>query len=239
MNRKGFSLIEMMMVLGIMGVVATGFITFMKTQNKGQQTLAAQGESHILVSEMRTYLGKYNVCANSLVGKTFRSEGLEIQEILRPSGKVKYKVGDVLAQGKLKINALTLENYEEDTVDGLQGRATLFVSIERLGDVYGNKVVKKEINLDIVLDTSKRITSCYPAALIAQPGAINNIELGSDQKKLMEQVLGNSLPTPTTKDESQINDSDVEEELKRFKGLMNGLQEMIKKQNKQLESGDY
>lgn len=190
MKKNGFSLIEVMMVLAIMGVVAVGFMTFMRNQNKTQKSIISSGEVNILANEIRGYLAKDNVCAKSFKGfQVDKDKVVPIQKILKPNEEIMYQVGEKYGDAHVILDNMSLADYESDTKDGLSGRAKLRLRLVRSGDVFGGKQILRSINLDVLLDENKLLIDCFPAGM---PRPVDNSaklqELEQMQNAVMEMM---------------------------------------------------
>lgn len=215
MKKTGFSLIEVMMVLAIMGVAAVGFMTFMRNQNKTQKTIISSGEINILVNEVRGHLAKEEICVKSFKGfRITKDKPVPVEKILKFNDEVMYEIGKIYGDANVTLSSMSLVDFDTDSKDGLSGRLKLKLALERNAEVYGNKTINRTINLDVMLDEGELLVDCYPAGM---QRAIDNSSKIKELQQMQEAVMqlmeksqkGDSGVVPK-KEESRSNQKEVE-----------------------------
>ncbi len=159
LGEKGFSLLEVMITGGLLCALAFGYMKFMDRQARSERGRRASAEADILHGEIRAYLGKPGSCTNSFKEQKLTS-GPSADAIKKPNGKDKYVVGEFYGNRLIKLGSIAITNFETDTEDGLMGTGTLVILYEKQGKIVGGKNLKREINIDILVDENKTILEC-------------------------------------------------------------------------------
>ncbi|MBC7429306.1 MAG: type II secretion system protein [Bacteriovorax sp.] len=171
-NRRGFSLLEIIIAMGL----ATGLLIFiMKMQTeqaKNAKTAIVNKEVETFFNDFRAVVDRAGYCNKSFENVTFTDNSRQtIDTIKNPRGDVRYAVGETYGSNTVKLNAITLRDFKPDDKDGFEGIATLEVSLERIGKIYGGKNVTKTMEVSVSRDKVHKIISCGP--LSSSGGGIN------------------------------------------------------------------
>lgn len=87
-NQRGFSLLEIMVAVGVLGIITYGIVTFMKESGKQAASVASKTDFNSLVNELQ---GVFNNSASCMValGEVKDSEG----KVITPAVKINDDVG--------------------------------------------------------------------------------------------------------------------------------------------------
>jgi len=196
LDDKGFSLLEVMITGGLLCALGFGYMKFMDRQARSEKGRRASAEADILNTEIRGYLGKPGSCTESFKGLSIPSIN-KAKSIKRPNGKDKYVIGSLYGNRLIKLTALNIRNFETDTDDGLMGTAELEVLYEKQGKIVGGKHVKRQINLDVLLDESDKVVECATIGNLTI-----SLNLGGDSES-----EGDSSSTSDSSNESSTTSS--------------------------------
>ena len=159
---NGFSLIEVMIAVGMLSVVALGLMQLSEMKAKQERTSRINSEIDTFMVDLKGLLGSPGYCLKSLENQTFSDQrGLKFDSIKTPIGRIRYSVGEVYANGSFMISGLEFENFMPETEDERDGVATLKVSFEKQGKIHGASQVSRTIEMFIVRDVNRKIEDCY------------------------------------------------------------------------------
>ncbi|MBT3585213.1 MAG: prepilin-type N-terminal cleavage/methylation domain-containing protein [Halobacteriovoraceae bacterium] len=235
MNSKGFSLIEIMIAVGLMSVISLGVMHFMENQTKSANTMETKMEANSFLMEFQNYLTKAGVCSNSLKGLTLPSdeEGeVEFDELKSPIGKTKYQTGKRFPSNII-LEKMTLSNFEAENTAGDMGSMELTLHFRKPKMTYGNKIIKKKINIEVLKDDSGKILNCGPPGLMVLNPTISVEEI---QKIVNENNGGSPATDEALANNTNPKDIDLEKQevqkiiennpyLKELKNAMKSLKE--------------
>ena len=197
-NKSGFSLLEITIA---MGLAAAGIMFLMKMQSqqaKSQKTAKANMEIDSFISDFKGTINRPGYCDKSFTKLVIKDRGeTPVKAILNPLGDPRYLVGEFYGNRSIKLSGLTIKNFRPDDREGRIGVASLEMAIEKMGDVYGGKLVTRQIDITLTRDQSDTIIGCGSLATgsINQTGSIEikeitipkNVDINSEEaKKVIE-----------------------------------------------------
>lgn len=160
MNKQhGFSLIELMIALGIMTAALMGYMKMMAHQTKQNRTNVAAQELSNYYREISAYIGKGQICEKTFIDKALVNN-LKINSIKKRNGTDKYLVGAPYAGNVVKIKSMNLTEVEKEHDNIFKGSAQLTIHFEKMGKVYGVKEIRKTIELDFIVNEKNKIITC-------------------------------------------------------------------------------
>jgi type II secretory pathway pseudopilin PulG len=187
-NKSGFTLLEIIIAMGL----ATGLLIFlMKMQGesaKKAKTAKVNQEVETFFNDFKAIIDRPGFCSKSFENITLANNSLQaIDKIKNSLGDIRYAVGEVYGTNSVKLNAIELKDFKPDDAAGLEGTATLELTLERIGKIYGGNIVKRTMEVSVSRDSSHKILAC---GALGSTGGVNiNI--------VVPQAAISPTPTPT------------------------------------------
>jgi len=174
-REKGFSLVEVLVAAGTLGLVALGLAKLAQQQMKSTSTVQANYEIAAILNEMRTILSDPNNCQTTFEGENAASSSAIGR--LRKGSTDKFVIGKKYGQGKVKINSYKLSNKNKTLADD---ETHLLIEFSR-GRASFREIVVKRIVLQVEPDNQSNITNCLASSAggtssIWQRGSGTNID---------------------------------------------------------------
>ena len=104
---SGFSLLESLLALGIMGVGVYFIVGLLKTGSMGQKTLLAQDDARVLTDNMANMLSDPAACQATFAGLDPVS-GASVARLKDKAGNVQFKVGERYGNRGVELASLTV-----------------------------------------------------------------------------------------------------------------------------------
>jgi prepilin-type N-terminal cleavage/methylation domain-containing protein len=142
-NESGFSLVEVLVASGIMGVMAVFFYKSFNDNMKQQKTVLSRMEETNLINEIRVLLMNQDNCAETLKGQRFSLNIKEKDDLERPIDflqKVMYSPSLDEKTPKKKVTKEKFHIYKKGTSEIVHGNARAKISKYSLQ--YDKKVVE-------------------------------------------------------------------------------------------------
>ncbi len=159
-----------MVALGIMSIISIGLLEMSKRTHKTMRTASVNSSIHQKGYEIQSILSNSESCFKTFVpNKTptiaLPSESAEISKILDAGGKTLIEVGKPIGNmNEATVTRIWLEAPDFPTPHpsyGASGSVNLHVFFNKNGSVYGGKVVRKSIKIQLNTDTSGNVKKCY------------------------------------------------------------------------------
>ena len=188
-NQQGFSLVEVMLAMGLMGMAAMVFISMQKLQSRSQATASTQFEVFNLMQDIQMTMLNSKACMNSLEGlKLSSSEPTALEVIKSSSGDDRYSVGVRPKGSRITLDAMELVPTDIELGTVTQGLVDLRLSIEKNSEqVQGTKMVAHRIPLLVAIDKENNIIGCFSTfeAAVLKAKEETCLDLGGvyDEKK--------------------------------------------------------
>ncbi len=190
-NSNGFTLIEVMIAVGMLSVVALGLMQLSEMKSKQDRTSRINSDIDTFMIDLKGLLGSPGYCFKSVENQVFSSErGLKFSAIKTPIGRIRYSVGGVYANGSFMLSDLEFQNFTPETADERDGVATLKVSFEKQGKIYGASQVSRTIEMFVLRDENKKVEDCY--------------------------TVGSTVPTLASRNNSSSSGTVTSEDIKQF-----------------------
>ncbi len=160
-NQSGFSLIQVLMVAGIMGFLSLMMMKMMTNQQKQQRSLEANLEVSNFLQTIRSELSRSRVCLENFKGvKVSGSNAIKIQHLKDATGKIRFQLDTLYGHNRFRIKKMSLGPYEPEPNYPANGYLPLHLELEKNGQIYGNRTLKRKVDLLVSLDQSNSIQSC-------------------------------------------------------------------------------
>lgn len=162
-NQQGFSLVEVMLVMGLMGMAAMVFISMQKLQSRSQVTASTQFEIFNLMQDIQLSLLNSKACMQTLTGlKLSASEPTSLESIKSSTGESRYSVGIKPQGSRITLSGLNITPTDIELGIAGQGLVDLTMEIEKNSEqVQGTKMVNHRIALLVAIDESNNIIGCF------------------------------------------------------------------------------
>lgn len=219
-NESGFSLVEVLVASGIMGVMAVFFYKSFNDNMKQQKTVLSRMEEANIINEIRLLLMNQENCSESLKDQEFRldvkgKDNLEepiefLKKVMvsstpegdEPAEKVTIEKFNLYEKGKneavhgnarVKITEYSLD-YNKDTVANLQkvGReeVNFMVKFTRSSNSFGSSEKAYKIPLEITVDKSMKLENCSSLGL-PNAGKSGILTLDANKSPSLSNLSGN------------------------------------------------
>lgn len=162
-NQQGFSLVEVILVMGLMGMAAMVFVSMQKLQSRSQVTASTQFEIFNLMQDIQLTLLNSKACMQTLTGlKLSESEDTELEHIKSSTGENRFSVGIKPQGSRVTLSSLALTPTDIELGIAGQGLVDLTLEIQKNSEqVQGTKMVNHRIPLLVAIDESNNIISCF------------------------------------------------------------------------------
>ncbi|ATH09045.1 hypothetical protein BIY24_14145 [Halobacteriovorax marinus] len=181
LNNSGFSMVQIMMAAGMMGLLSLGVMKIMENQRKSANAIKSSAQAHSFYLEAKAYMARPGYCKKNFNGlKVGEGDEFVLEDILKSNGKTLYKKGQILNQS-LRLTSISTANYEKDTE--FSALMDLRFKLDKIGNSYGAKGYTRILKLNLTLDKDGAIKDCTTfgvssgAAFDGTPAA-NNIQEG-------------------------------------------------------------
>lgn len=184
-NEKGFTLVEVLIAVAIMGAISVVSMKMMENQNKSANTTEAKFESFAVLNDIQLLLSERESCR-----KTFgitpgapKNTGSHVLANINPGDITdlyykndKYGVEEVRYTansdvdsapqvGSSDIKLLSLD-VEGTVPNESAGQVNLVVELHRGSPVFGPEVIAKKIPFNVLTDSSGTLIDCSTAGVI-------------------------------------------------------------------------
>ena len=153
-KNQGFTLVEIMIALGILSVISYGLMKMLSDTTKTQKTLEVKDSMSQLQREIITFLASEQNCSASLAGK-HNGDPVSILYKATNTGVVpKFYSNIEIGKSKISIDSMSIQNVEL-IGDGSHSKANLKVIMKKLSkDALGGKQIPFDIKLSANLCTT-------------------------------------------------------------------------------------
>lgn len=171
-NKSGFSLLEMIIAMGLAVGLLVFYMKMQSEQAKVALTTKVNQEVETFFTDFKAVISRPGFCSKSFENTNFSDNAiLTILNIKNPRGDIRYLVGELYGNKYVKLTGINLKNFKADDHEGLEGIATLELTLERLGKIYGAKTLTKSMELSVSRDQSKKILACGPLGSLGSLGS--------------------------------------------------------------------
>jgi hypothetical protein len=203
LNKNGFSMVQIMMAAGMMGILSLGMMKMMETQTKSAKSIKSSVEVQAFYNEARAYLGKSSYCTANFKGEVMNEgDQFDLEELIKPNGKVLYKVGKIYGDRSFRISKIEVIDFEKDSE--ISGIMKLQFVLDKIGKSYGAKSYTKILKIDVALNDKRELTSC--ATMGSLLTGISGSE-GSEQVDNIEGTIKDMQEGKNTEDTEKVQDT--------------------------------
>ncbi|MDD4976386.1 MAG: type II secretion system protein [Bacteriovorax sp.] len=169
-NKSGFSLIEILIAIGLMGALSAWMMNIFSQQTRNEKTTATNLDIDAIGQEIRNILADGGSCAKNFKGVNPNLAGAvnEIQKVLSDGTIQKRYLANEKKVGNsgVIISGYDLKTDETYLIPNGQkvGETVLLVTYDRGKMVQGAKIKSFKIPLSLILDDAGNILSCNSLA---------------------------------------------------------------------------
>ncbi|WP_413612350.1 tail fiber domain-containing protein [Bdellovibrio sp. HCB-110] len=174
-NSSGIGLIEVLVVVGIVSIIASGMTSLLVGTVKGQRSIQAKDQQREVMGEIRSILTDKAACANTFTGNN-PSSTFTVSQIRDGANANRFVVGGTDSSNRLQFTEFRVDSWRADPANSQQGIADLHVVLDKTGDIQGVRNISQNINLRIRTDASGGILECFAlggAFEFWQPSPVN------------------------------------------------------------------
>jgi len=165
---NGFTLPEVLIAMGIMSMVALGYMHLTQQRANDERTKRVNEEITIFLADVRGLLSTRNSCKSTFENTRIRStKPISLSAIKNSVGFEIYSNSHNHREGLFQVSALTLEDFKSSSAIVGETIATLIITIERKGAILGTPQITRGMELFFQLDKDGSILDCN---LLAQMG---------------------------------------------------------------------
>ncbi len=162
----GFSLVEVLAAIAVLGVLSTVIMKLMDNANKSAKTIEAKDEISQLQREISDLLSNPNNCQATLGQRTVGAAVPIVYHMVNgvPTPKI---TPSTLASTKAKVQAIEVKSIDING-DGSQAIGTLDVTFLKPSNALGGRDIKKEIKFNANLCAKNLISGATNQAILSQ-----------------------------------------------------------------------
>jgi len=186
-NNKGFSLVEILIAIGLLCGLSVWMMHLFKEQSKNEKTTASNLDIDAIGNEIRNILGDSLSCEKTFKGSpvTKPNAATDIYKVLSDNtAQKRFSVGEKKnGNTGVSIHSLDLKPDETYYVPAGKsvGETVLTIAWNRGKQIQGTQLKTFRIPLSVVLDASGNISSCHALASTTSLASIcNSIGRGVD-----------------------------------------------------------
>ena len=171
--QSGFSMIEIIVTAGLMGIVILGITAINKVGFMGQKTIQAQDDARSVTDAIGNLLSNQTACLNTLAGlnpTASNPSGASLTTVKDQGNAAQFVVGNVYGNRSLKLNGMVLGGAGTDAKSGQQkwvstgaGQGTAFLALEWLqtgNQASGVQQLNRFVLVNVSINGSNQITGC-------------------------------------------------------------------------------
>jgi predicted hydrocarbon binding protein len=158
---NGFSLVEVMIVVGLLSGLAILFNSIVKNMHQGQATAETKMEELELRRIITTTLSDKAACINTFSGISI---GGGVNAIKNNAGTILYQAGNIYGNNSLKIESMITKDLGQIYSDGTR-KINLIINFKKMKNIVKQTVHSANIDLRVKASSaSASITSCFADA---------------------------------------------------------------------------
>ncbi|WP_127714909.1 tail fiber domain-containing protein [Halobacteriovorax sp. HLS] len=176
MNNKGFSLAEVVVAAGLLGVVSLGVMRLVDNMMKSQKTFETQSEVTLVTNGIAQTLTNEKACENTFTGINLAAN-TSVGSIQNSNAADVFVVGSQYGNRKVILTGLDVENISLAS-DGTSkvGTFDLVIGIQKTSNVaQGAQNLRKVVTLSVVTDLADNFVGCFNSAAGATKNSCENI----------------------------------------------------------------
>lgn len=167
MTSRGFSLVEVLIAMGLLGIVSLGMMQVMSSQSKIEKRSIQAETINSLIFKLGATLSDGSACLNTFQTYTMTNATTEITGLKNMNDNDIFDITSsayTFSSGAGKVSISKME-FVKDMVFGATS-SSLYVFIDRGKGALGGKIIKKEIPIYVQYQTNANlvVTNCRASA---------------------------------------------------------------------------
>lgn len=153
---SGFTIVEVMVAMGLLGAISLGVMRLTDNANKASKTIEVKDDILQMERQIADVLNTQNNCEETLGEKTTNSNIPIIYQVVNNQPVAKFSVSSGTSN-KIQITSMRVKEVDLNGGDGSTGLASLEVVFSKPSTAYGGRQIKKDIILNANLCQKKWI----------------------------------------------------------------------------------
>ncbi len=231
LNNNGFSMVQIMMAAGMMGLLSLGMMKLMENQKLSAKSVRSTAAVQSFYLEAKAYLARPGYCAKNFEGVTLK-DGVEfeLEDILKANGQPIYKKGQIYETGLIRLDSISTRNFEKDTES--KALMHLVFNLSKVGKSYGAKKYVRIVKLSLDLDKEGKVLNCSTFGSSASGFAFDGSESAVNTEEAIKDLNSGKETEQARKVESLIEKSgalkEMNKNLKKLQETNKRFEEMFK-----------
>lgn len=159
-RQSGFSLLEVMIAVGLLSLVSLGFMSMMDNVVRFQRGAQAKDQQKEVSSRIRAMLARDPACNNTMGGQNPTGAGFTLTQIRDAGNVVRMSTVVGTPENIDGSNLLQFISFRVANYDALSNSATMFVTLRKTGSTTGTVDIVDQIFLHMRLDGANNILYC-------------------------------------------------------------------------------
>lgn len=199
-NNAGFSLVTIMVAVGVFAILSSAMMTLFANMQAGQGAIKFRTDADNVTEEIRHVLSAHNSCTNTLAGTAVEvgttKNVTNIRDDSTAPGVVKYTTGQIYGDRTIRLIRMDLKDFVEGS-NPAKGVATLALVFETTRPIAGPDQVLREIKMGLELNAGV-IQACAPMTKMSD-GIWQRSTLNTNDIYYNAGNVGVGIATPTSK----------------------------------------
>lgn len=198
----GFSVVEMLVAVGLMSIVTLGVMTVWGNVTESQKSVAALQDISSFETRLKKLMADEVVCKSNFEGKTMPAVSTTAAPTNLPVDRIETSSGGTLiydrftkfTEGKVDITAMRIVNQYKFAANKAVG------SLEIEYKDKAKRTYKRTMPVIFVLDAANKIETCSGSTVIIETATIRTAcEVGSNGGMYYDETLKKCVAYPTDK----------------------------------------
>ena len=157
LNIRAFSLVEVMVIGGILTLVGLGVMSLISNTIKSQRGLQAKDTMRDFAVEIRSTLSDKTACINTFTAKDLSTGEATVTIVKDASNNAKYSAGTTYMNGLINFKNLVMREFVADAANPNIGIVKLFVYADKNGDTSGVKTIHHVLSAQILISALDKL----------------------------------------------------------------------------------
>jgi hypothetical protein len=163
-QQRGFSLLELMMVAGMIGGMALTITKIGEMGNRSIKTNEYMFEKNSLVQEIERYLLNKDACEETFRNARLSGTPNEVTMIKSQKGDALFLVDEIYGNRMVRFKSFTLKPDDPPPHANKTLMASVIIEIEKIpSQAYGSQTEERKFSIQVKTDANERVETCYSA----------------------------------------------------------------------------